>query len=574
MKRIFFVIAILVSLHFVTQASPVRACSGYPYFGVSNLPEADLLMKATVIDADDSGHNAILRIEEYYKGEGTRFITVMRYPPALQTGAYVRGYDTGCLYAGQGQHYWDKGDQGYFGLKPNNDGTYTDYIHGTAHFYPANGNIYYQEGATEGYRVEFDAQNKIVEKDFIQKMLEAGNRTAALPPKESKTNFYPLMRFVNITTKSGARYQINPDRSVKKMENNGLLAISPDGAHLAFRLDDKTIAFQYIWTKFDPEKKESGEYSERIKKLMVEGQAVSFSNDNNLVAVWNPAKLTIYMITNEGGYDMKLQEVAVHKFAKGKTEILPKVIWSANGTTLAWQEASAIWHWNIFEKPKPQSLQSGSKLPDLMDISKTGRYVRVGNWNSWRLIDVQTRKEYPNTITSPNELFLITINRRLEENAEYISTVKGNCKPPLRENCQKELQLGSTELKSIFSYEMELLGIVSCNPENKVCLLQTASWHPAIGRGHYIGGRFRYDPIKDFRDIRYDVQYGKPVVLVGDYHIYFGLYDDYFLGEEQYRPYLDILDLENEVDSPIVSIEWGLPVFYDIYRLGSIEYHP
>lgn len=105
LKRLVFCVAFAICAFIVLHASPVYACSGYPYFGADDLPDADVLVKATVVDADDSGHNAVLKVEEYYKGSGSRFVTVMRYPPALRTGALIRGYDTGCLYSGQGQHY-------------------------------------------------------------------------------------------------------------------------------------------------------------------------------------------------------------------------------------------------------------------------------------------------------------------------------------------------------------------------------------------------------------------------------------------------------------------------------------
>jgi hypothetical protein len=571
LKRFIFLI-VLVGLYFVSPVSPAYACSGYPYFGVESLPDADLLVRATVIDADDRGHNAILRVEEYYKGGGTRFITVMRYPPALATGALVRGYDTGCLYAGRG-HYWKKGNQGYFGLIPNGDGTFTDNIHGTAHFYPVDGKIYYQEGATEGYAVEMNDDLEISEADFIEKMLDAGERKASVPPKTESPIFYPLMRFLNVTTEKGTRYQINPDRSVKKMEANGPIAISPDGAHLAFRADDETLAFQYIWTEYQYNKEYLEQTPESIKKLMVKGQAANFSSDNNLVAVWDKAHLAIYMISNNSDvayYNMmSLREIAVHQFAQGLT--LPKVIWSANGSSLAWQETGGIWRWNIFDEAKPQQLVKGANLPELMDISTYGRYVRVGSVDKWRLIDTRTGKEYSNTISAPNELYLIAVNTQSLEQTESAEPEQ-TCKPPLRENCQKFMGISKAGLRGTFLYQMELLGTVSCKLDNETCVLEGRSWHPAIRRTGYSGGRNFYIFITDFRAITYDVQYQQPAILVGDYDIHFDLYSDDEVAA--YRSYLDIVNLKAKVDSPIVAIEWGQPVFYDSYLLSSIEYQP
>ena len=36
----------------------------------------------------------------------------------------------------------------------------------------------------------------------------------------------------------------------------------------------------------------------------------------------------------------------------------------------------------------------------------------------------------------------------------------------------------------------------------------------------------------------------------------------------------DYLNLEGIVDSPIASIEWGQPIFYDTFMLTATEYLP
>ena len=114
LRRLYFILG-LVCAFFVLAPVQTFACSGYPYFGVDDLPTMELLVRATVIEADDRGFNAVIRVEEYYKGEGPQLLTIVRYPVSLATGRLVRGYDTGCLYAGRG-HTWRPGTQGYFGL--------------------------------------------------------------------------------------------------------------------------------------------------------------------------------------------------------------------------------------------------------------------------------------------------------------------------------------------------------------------------------------------------------------------------------------------------------------------------
>lgn len=72
----------------------------------------------------------------------------------------------------------------------------------------------------------------------------------------------------------------------------------------------------------------------------------------------------------------------------------------------------------------------------------------------------------------------------------------------------------------------------------------------------------------------YDPQYEQPALLVGDYEIHFDYYYDEDLEDPERRAAMDILELAGVVDSPISSIEWGQPVFYNSYHLTTPEYLP
>ena len=560
-----------ICLFFLTanQISSAWACSGYPYFGVNDLPTMELLVRATVIDTDDRGYSAILRVEEYYKGDGARLLTVMRYPPALESGAGVRGYDTSCLYAGRG-HVWVKGSQGYFGLMSNGDGTFTDNNGGTAHFYPVNGLIQYQEGATEGYAVEFDDPNAITEEEFVQLLLEAGDRAEPVPPNETGRQFYPLMRFLNFTTENGTRYQVNPDRTINQLPDDAPVAISPDGAHVAFLIDD-TIAFRYIWTQYSPMDSYIPDY---VASLQVPGQAVRFSSDSSFAVVWNTDQLMVVMFSSNRDSGFHLNPVAQVEFASLPDDQLPQVQWSADGTTLVWQDADGIWHWNLYDSTKPVHFDAA--LADrLLDVSLHGRFLRYGEPTNWTLLDAETGTTYANTLSSPDERFLSAITH--EVTGEALAAER-ECVPPLRKTCRAELDTSSFARDaavdaSTFSYLGNLFGVSLCGPWGESrCYYEGVSWHPAIGDTSWIGGRYLTMFMTDVRQIAYDPQYSQPAILVGDYEIHFGFYRDSWLEEPQNLAYLDILQLENKIDSPIATIEWGQPIFYSEYLLTTMEH--
>ena len=88
------------------SAQNIYACTGRPHSTkMKDIDKFDLWVRATVIDRDDRGYNAILRAEEYYKGEGPLFLAVKRHLPALETITGVLGHRNGCLGDGGGHRY-------------------------------------------------------------------------------------------------------------------------------------------------------------------------------------------------------------------------------------------------------------------------------------------------------------------------------------------------------------------------------------------------------------------------------------------------------------------------------------
>jgi len=529
----------------------------------------DLIVKATVIDTDDRGLNAIIRVEDYYKGEGDQLLVIMRYPVGLETGNKVRGYDTSCLYSGHGKQ-WQKGSQGYFGLNSNGDGTFSD-LDGwnSAHFYVWDGQIVLDEGATTGYALVDNPFSLMSEANFLTALKDMGGHDEPIPPTIEGNQIYPLMRFLNITTENGTRYQVNPDRSVRQVPDDAPLAISPDGSHVAFKLDDNTIAFQSIWTEYG----DVDETSEPLpQELMEENQKtgiyVRFSNDSNMVAVWDDTQLTVYLFDSQvvGYFGNQLH---MREIANIDVSALTQVMWSADSSTLAWEDTSGIWRWNLFEDAEPTHLTESYRL---LDISTYGRYVRVGQADEWTLYDIHTGETFANAISAPTEQYLIFVNSDDTTLPDWQSADE-DCKPPLRETCAVHITPRfDYETVSVFPYQMELFGIKGCSAES--CDITGVSWHPSVGDNSWRGGRYIYVFKAGIRQIIYDVFYDQPAILTGDYQIEFDFYPSDRFDSEPTLAYLDYLNLEDDLDSPITSIEWGQAIFYDTFMLTATQYLP
>ena len=564
----------------------VLACTDPSWFTLDELPETDLLVRATIVATDYRKVNAVLRVDEYFKGEGPQYLPVVRYPVALATGSILRGYHTGCLYSGSGYHRWRQGLWGYFGLKSNGDGTFTDFIGGTAHFYVRDGYMFdhWSAGAEPELTQTYGKKHVVMtESEFVALLLREGERDAALVMDPFAEARHPLMRFLMFETERGTRYQLNPDRSVIRLADDAPIAISPDGAHVAVRIDSETIRFQDIWLD---DAYYSGWFADR-PQVLVSGSDVLFTKNSNLAAVWDDKQITVYMFhdtfnSNLGaggsGMGMNIYEIASMQLTECDEPVA--VTWSDDSSTIAWQDHDKIWRWNLFDQAEPQLMRTVTqpKTERLLDLSRTGRFARIGSPAGWTLIDSRTGESYENAVVSPNEQFLGFFNSDLPESmTSWDDGLRQNeaCKPPLRTTCATlQWQLPDSVEIHVFSHELEMLGTFSCTEDGR-CDVGPSSWDPArdpvLGRWRYI--RKWTDSL---RQVVFDSLYRQVAVLRGDYQIEFDFYyGGYFTGAlETDVDKLDFVNLEDILDSPIASIEWGQPIFYDTFMLTATEYLP
>lgn len=564
----------------------VFACTDPSWFTLDELPETDLLVRATVVDTDYRNVNAVLRVNEYYKGEGPQYLPVVRYPVALATGSILRSYDTGCLYSGYGYHRWRQGTSGYFGLESNGDGTFSDLVSGTAHFYVKDGYMFdaYSEGDVQELTQTYgEKQVVMTESEFVELLLQEGKRDQPLVLDSFLEARYPLMRFLMFETEYGTRYQLNPDRSVIRLADDAPIAISPDGAHVAVRIDSETIRFQDIWLD---DAFYSGWFADR-PQVLVSGRDVLFTKNSNLAAVWDDKQITVFMFHNAlnsilgaGGVGMGMNIYKIASIQLTECDEPVTVSWSDDSSTIAWQDHDKIWRWNLFDQAEPQLMRTVTEpqTERLLDLSRTGRFVRIGSPAGWTLIDSRTGERYEQAVVSPNEQILGFFRGNLPESmTSWDDGLRENaaCRPPLRTTCATlQWQLPDSVEIHVFSHELEMLGTFSCT-EDGACDVGPSPWDPA--RGHSFNILRHWNKwTDDLRQVVYDALYRQVAVLRGDYQIELDFYyGGYFTGAlETDVDKLDFVNLEDILDSPIASIEWGQPIFYDTFMLTATEYLP
>lgn len=537
-------IVTIVCFTLLSFGSSVYACSGFEHTSIEDISRYDLLVAATVIDVDDRGINAILKVERYFKGRGDEYLAVMRHPPALHYAGKVRRYETGCLYSGISGHQWQIGSYGFFPLSASTNGTYADddnYDGISAHYIPQDGFVeFYSDNAGEYGDYVVSSVD-----DFEELLLQMSGLDQTTEPE---SNPYPLMRFLHITTESGQTYRLNPDRSVTWLDPAEYpIDISNDGSHVMFRLENDELGFQYLDLIKKPFKWSYG------RVHAVPGLYGEFSPDSDFVAVQEKERITIYLMMSisgsEGpgfGRSMAMQQVASFNATWIASQQKAPIVWSANSRVLAFQDANGIWIWDLIGKMEPRLVVPCAQSHGLLDLSMTGRFLRCACEEYWILVDLQTGENWENTLISPDESRLIHIQADPTVSYSQAGVVAR------RKHCDADSSICPVMIRTIkpdyiFWFEPGFIGLVSSNE------VTSFPWKYSLTsiccRGDIDGS-----DLPTISAFAFDASYHLPVFA----------FDDTRLGIDLWgASHFETLDLSEYLDSPIVDLEWGQPIFYE-----------
>lgn len=528
---------------------------------IKHITGYDLVVAADVLEVDDAGIGAILQAHRYLKGHGGEYLAIMPYPPALQIAGRLRWYHTGCLYTGQFLENWRQDDFVYVWLKSNGDGTYS-----RGPFYRA------QRGIVDFHFEGADASLPIAE--FEQLLLERSQQPTASEPA---SNPYPLMRFLNITTESGERYRLNPDRTLTRLDPaRDPIAISHDGTHIMFRLAETVLVFQYLahskkpvapW--IEPANSElrnagrypsEGRFAENGWLHAVKGRHGVFSPDSNLVAIQDDARIAVHLFSSVSlygpaagfGHRMAMEEIASFGAAWRLTDLGRNLVWSGNSKAIAFQDKRGIWIWNMLVDKEPQFVTSTAADQHLIELSASGRFLRFGNQTSWTLVDALLGETWQDTLVTPDESRLARFvferaedHIRQHKQRQKCAIPRSDC--PIEILLSAEIGIGSRELPmDVFWHEPYQLGLAF--PAG----VASVSWSLSLGRLPNLKPvGLAYLPLT--RVFEYDADFDQPAFAFEDSKIGLNVREMYGY---------DAVDLSKYLDSPIVDLDWGQPIFY------------
>ena len=548
----------------------------------------DVVVSATVDYVPDLGANFILKVNRYFKGSGGQYISVVYWRPAVYYADTVRDYDNGCLSVGWGGRRVRRGDSGYFALSAEQNGTF-DYSEETI-WIPRDVDPSRQLDSTEGlvefdlhWRSEYELRSPAPVKDFEKLLLQLSDEAETRPPVG---NNYPLMRYLNITTEAGKRYRLNPDYSVTWLDPDWWpIAISNDGSHVMFRLQKDELAFQYLsllkkeqascaeCEPLDYRYVDGGHASSEAGYAYdgwlepVKGLHAQFSPDSNFAAVQDREEIVIYLFDNwtlaEYAYGqlMGMKIVARQPVTWDLSYGAAPMTWSADSSTISYQDSRGIWHWDLFEEINPTLILANANEAKLLDASGSGRYIRYGHNNSWSLLDVESGEIHERAFAAPDERNLIFA--RPSYPSGVVTAFAGRsdrfrynwrtCRAPLSK-CPIHIEYPHEPIH-IFEYQPGRIGLVSSKS------IQLIPWHLSIEESHMLAITEPPAPIIAFD---YDEIYHVPAIAYDGYTIELGFYHEYNrmpMRDGQYGP----TDLRGQLDSQIIDVEWGQPVFYEMH---------
>ena len=588
MRTVIFCLALSAAI--VIPAVRTVACSyGGDGTGMERYIElADLVVAANVDYVDDSGKNAILKAERYFKGSAGPYLSLVYARPAVYYADSTRDYDNGCLNLGPGGIELKKGDNGYFALYANGDGTY-DYG-GATMWMPGDVDRYGYDGPREGmvdfqihWQSGLQVEAPLPVAEFEALLLRMTGREEPLSPG---TGRYPLLRFLNIRTESGQRYRLNPDFSVTGLDpDKWPIAISNDGSHVMFRLARDELGIQYLALvkkelQWCPACEPLGSanvggapgvasYRHNGWLAPVKGWQAQFSPDSNFLAVQEGTRLVIYMFHNrdrpgpgeQHGQLMGMDPVASAAVRWDPSTGAEPMVWSADSTTIAYQDSRGIWRWDLFEETRPQLLLPDSEDLSLLDISRSGEFIRYSQGETWRLLDVGTGEILERALATPDERNVIIIRNRFPEGTVSVRPGRANIRRSERRQCQAPLSNCPIHMISrfrpfeFFEYQPGWVGLVSRGQ------IQLYPWYLAMEESHL---RVAADPPVSIVAFDYDALYNRPAFAYGAYTI--GLQFSWNAGSSRRMRVADDYDpvhLRRHLDSAIADVEWGQPVFFN-----------
>lgn len=597
MQRYFVLLGLLMSVVMI-QIPTTYACSyQYDPLPVAEAIEGKVVMRGTIIE--NNAENSIIQVDRYFQGDGGRYILLYQLSPMSYRPRVVHNYDYGvCNYPRLA--IADEGVQGYFFLNAKPDGIYTIDFFSSDYFLEI-------ESENHEYVVEYVSSNtededpvyaQVTVDEFDAILSDIIGSPSRLP---DLTDTYPRFRELYIATESDERYvmPINSDTLIldnvepEEICEISCLIRSPEGSHYAIPspTDPNTYA---IWH----EKYLDTEYWTNTTYDFLNPTAdqimdtdILFSPNGDYIMAWHNTDLTLYNISRIPGEFSGYVPMVVpiwHTSLITDTIFTSSIIagkgaWSDSSNTIAYWDAEGLKWLDLStmviprllvehpsNSPTTISVQNNELLPSILELSTTGQYVRYGTQQEWTTLDIVSNLNFDDVLVTPDEINRVQIQPeewigqtiidamleagtcpQIDDNNNCtLSTVdwSDDCVLPLA-TCTNSVPIprGHEIIEAHWQSNINLV-IFSCDVEiNSLCYGYNYAQDDPYSFLHDVNDITAYST----NDFTYDEYYGMVAWAVDDYTLRLSV-----------SPFSHGIDLSDQLDSPIVSLEWGEPLWY------------
>ncbi|MEQ8674802.1 MAG: hypothetical protein RLP44_18230 [Aggregatilineales bacterium] len=570
MKRLLILLPLLVLCLFY-QVDDAAACIGFSYASVVNdIPSYDVMVLGTVVE--NSAGNSIIHVERYLKGQGDPYLLVFRQTPAYWIGGRIRNYDNGCDTPLN--EIARMGTQVYIALNRNPDGTYTtdQPIQVQARYF-----VVHQRWEENKYVVSYQRYNgDITDTDSFnydnleyvtttalefEEEIEVLTEQTSIPPTLPYDYYYRTSadiqrRVLNVTSQNGTQYII-PIDGQHIVETAPACIVdcpiyAPDYSHALYPIPvgENTYALAYedlprwiatVW--YEGVETMMGNYL----PLHIAAQEFLFSPDSNFFLAWFDDRIIVYEIRSDfptfyGQWPQvyELRRIELNVDDEHSAESLHGLgAWSGNSRMFAYVDAEGLKVADVLDviaEPRLVALNEGAGLE--VELSQSGRYVRYGTRQQWRLYDLLTGVVHNNTLISPDESYFVRLYQGMNPEDNTVNRTYSNLFVDI---------YADAPIMDFDWFGDDRLTLLVCEDESQqACNL----YYHHNGHPYYRNGTYTLDEMYNYavQQIAYDDLYGQVAVQIDDYQILY--------------PYGLSFDLTDIIDSPIAHIEWGEPLWY------------
>lgn len=584
MRRVLLLVLLAVGLSVVLMDSPshyAKACGGeFPPVLEWESQEATFVLAGEVVSADTLQMNGVIQVEEYF-GEniGPQYIsaqqTIHSLVRANRTGAlhcYVFGKR---LNAGDKVvMFSDRLEDGIYGGKialvfpdtstsreVNFEGefvflTYNEILEALNDIArqepskpleaiePLPAPILIHTSTDAAYLLPVDAQPPLFLSEDVQEVQASGTYTALFKSDGIKLTYNNLRAFQVVDFEDA--YCFTP----------GCLFLSANGLYIAYKQSANDIVVCSTNPVFDV-------FCEGQNTL--EGQAFVMSDVGERLAVWNNDTLTIYQRIAEEPFNRHLVHVEFTSVQISPSE-QDTGVWSNDEYTLAYSDNEGLWLWQSIESGTQPMLFVPSHdniIPTPRYFSASGRYVAVKDGEELYTIDLISKRKLPDGIVSPDERLLAVLG---DERVSICTLMYRDCPAgdPRYSGMRDVAWMANNTLMvnscnpqcSLFEFMPYGYGVLSIaeiwvDYYNYRRVDQNRIEVSDLGFPWWDGTNLLYHPIGDYIAL----QNNETTISVA-----YGVDDPVRVFEAQQ---FTTLDLSDEIDGEIVSIEWLPSYFYE-----------